>query len=220
MKKMSLSLTVVVGLVCILASSASADMIPIGFDSFSGMPNARPTLVPSASQLSDQLLSVSGVSFRSAADYVAVVNHEAWGTQSPPNVISGATADGWYTYDNTPISISFFDPSKPAVKAVTDYVSIRGDPAPAAGATATMEAFDVFGHSLGEVTAFDVPGGLTLSLTVPGIHSILLTQNASGTIGFDNLQFNSVVPVPLPGAVLLGAIGLSFAGWRLKRETT
>jgi hypothetical protein len=27
-------------------------------------------------------------------------------------------------------------------------------------------------------------------------------------------------PVPVPGAVLLGALGLSFAGWRLKRQTT
>ena len=30
---------------------------------------------------------------------------------------------------------------------------------------------------------------------------------------------SGVQPVPLPGAVLLGAIGLSFAGWRLRRNT-
>jgi hypothetical protein len=28
-----------------------------------------------------------------------------------------------------------------------------------------------------------------------------------------------VAPVPLPGALILGALGLSFAGWRLKRQT-
>ncbi len=28
-----------------------------------------------------------------------------------------------------------------------------------------------------------------------------------------------IVPVPVPGAVLLGVLGLSFAGWRLKRQT-
>ncbi len=28
-----------------------------------------------------------------------------------------------------------------------------------------------------------------------------------------------VVPIPLPGAVVLGGLGLSFAGWRLKRRT-
>jgi len=33
-------------------------------------------------------------------------------------------------------------------------------------------------------------------------------------------EINAVATVPLPGAVLLGAIGLSLAGWRLRRKTT
>jgi hypothetical protein len=34
----------------------------------------------------------------------------------------------------------------------------------------------------------------------------------------DNLTYNNPAVVPVPGAVLLGALGLSFAGWRLKRK--
>ena len=153
---------------------------------------------------------------------MAVVNHQPLGTLSVPNVISGVTDDGMYVFsDDTPIIISFFDPSNSTVKAVTDFVSIRGDLAPLTGATATMEAFDVFGNSLGKVTDYDSSAGLTLSLTFSGIHSVLLTQNSGGgiggTIGFDNLAFNSVVPVPLPAAVLLGILGLSAAGIKLRK---
>jgi hypothetical protein len=35
------------------------------------------------------------------------------------------------------------------------------------------------------------------------------------TIGFDNFE---VTPVPAPGAVLLGSIGLALAGWKLRRR--
>jgi hypothetical protein len=31
---------------------------------------------------------------------------------------------------------------------------------------------------------------------------------------------NPVVPVPLPGAVWLGVVAVSYAGWRLRRRTT
>jgi len=41
-----------------------------------------------------------------------------------------------------------------------------------------------------------------------------------GRFVMDNFTFNEpVVPIPVPGALVLGAIGLSFAGWRLKRKT-
>jgi len=77
-----------------------------------------------------------------------------------------------------------------------------------------MEAFDASGNSLGTVSAPDSSAGLTLSFAASGIHSIKLTQNTA-TIGFDNLSFNTVSAVPVPGAAwllgsgLLGMIGVA-----------
>jgi len=202
----------------LMLSSAQGAVTTIDFDSFPGMIDIPGSSVPLASQLSDQLLSTSGVSFQSAAGFVAVVDHSPYGpTVSMPNVIGGVTAAGLLSYD-TFVEISFFEPSNPAVKAVTDFVSIRGDQVPLPGATATMEAFDVSGNSLGVAVAFDSAAGLALSLAHPGIHSILLTQDSAsslydGTIGFDNLQFNPIQPVPAPGAILLGIAGVGLVGW-------
>jgi len=177
----------------------------IHFDDFPGMTNIPGTTVPVASRLSDQLLTTtppnSGVSFSSGSAYVAVVSlppeHED-ASPSPPNVIGGVTAGGLLSY-GTPISITFFVQSAPSTKGTTDFVSIRGDfAATEEGATATMEAFDISGQSLGSITVPDSNLGLTLSLSVAGIHSILLTQDsaspgADGTIGLDNLRFNGIV---------------------------
>lgn len=118
----------------------------------------------------------------------------------------------------TPFTISFFDLSNTNIKAVTNFVSIRGDQVPLSGATATMEAFDVIGNSIGMVTANDSTVGLTLSLRLAGIHSVRLTQNLAsslydGTIGFDDLTFT---PVPLPGTLFLLTTCMSFFGISLK----
>jgi hypothetical protein len=101
----------------------------------------------------------------------------------------------------------------PSVKGKTDFVSIRGEKVPLAGATATMEVFDAFGKSLDSVTAIDSAAGLTLSISAPGIHSVILTQDSAnamydGTIGFDDLQFDPVSAVPLPPSVLMLGTGL------------
>jgi hypothetical protein len=123
-------------------------------------------------------------------------------------------ADGTLSY-GTPITIAFFDPSNPAAKAVTDFVGIRGDMVPSGG-TASMEAFDTSGQSLGTVTDFDSSLGLTLAINATGIHSILLTQDSAsgpndGTIGYDNLEFNEVSSAPAPATLLLLSLGLPIA---------
>ncbi len=214
-----------VGVLCglLIFSSAQAAVTTIDFDSFPGMANTPGLAVPVASQLSNQLLGTLGVSFRSAAPYVAVANHLPNPTVSMPNIIGGVTAGGLLSY-GTFVQISFFDPSNPAAKAVTDFVSIRGDQAPLVGATATMEAFDVLGNSLGTVTAPDSAAGLTLSMAIAGIHAVVITQNSAsgnvdGTIGLDNLEFNTLAVVPVPGAVLLGALGMGLVGWLRGRRT-
>lgn len=211
----------VLGAICaciipiVMSSSSYAALVSIDFDSLPGMNNIPGTTVPLASQLSDQLLSTTGASFSSAAGYVAVVAlSPGQTTVSMPNVIGGVNAAGGLSY-GTDVTISFFDPSNPATKGITDYISIRGDTTPLAGATATMEAFDILGNSLGSVTAVDSVLGLTLAFTQPGIHSVRVSQNSAfpgsdGSIGLDNLEFNTVQAVPLPGALLLFTSGLAF----------
>jgi hypothetical protein len=205
-----------------IGGASEAALINIDFDSLTGMSNIPGASVPVASQLSDQFL-LAGVSFSSLAGYVAVVNHSPNPTVSMPNVIGGVTATGNMSY-GSPVTITFFDPSSSSNFGVTDFVSIRGDQAPLPGATATLEAFDVLGNSLGVINAFDSTAGLTLSFAASGIHSITLTQSSAsgsvdGTIGFDDLSFNTVTAVPIPAAVWLFGSGLlGLAGVSRKRK--
>jgi len=196
----------------------SAQAVTITFDTLPAMANTPGAAVPLANQLSDALLLSDGVVFSSAAGYVAVVNHAPAPTVTPPNVIAGVSVGGTLSYGSA-IDISFFDPSNPSRLATTDFVSIRGDRAPLAGATATMEIFDISGGSLGSVSDADSTLGLTLTLSSPGIHSVRLTQSSAGlgldgTIGFDNLQFNAVTAVPLPAALPLFVAALCGMRWR------
>jgi hypothetical protein len=49
------------------------------------------------------------------------------------------------------------------------------------------------------------------------ISSITITAQGAFVVG--EFGIAKVAPVPLPGALILGALGLTFAGWRLKRKT-
>jgi len=164
--------------------------IVITFDTLPAMANSPGAVVPLANRLSNQLAATLGVEFSSDAAFVAVVNH-GLPTPSVPNLIGGVAANGALSY-STPILIRFVDPANPASPAVTGFVSVRGDLTAVPG-TATMRAFGVDGTLLGAQTANDVAGGLTLSLTLPGIHRIELTQT-SATIGMDDLTFLPVTP--------------------------
>lgn len=205
---------------------ASATLMTIDFDSLLGMPNSPGSLVPLGSRLSDQLQPTTGAVFSSAAGYVAVVDLTCCGPNhaiSNPNGIGGVNASGQLSY-GTPISVTFFDPGNPLVSAVSDFVQIRGDQIAIAG-TASLEGFDVFGNSLGSITAGDVAGGLTLTFSAPGIHSVQISQT-SATIALDNLTFESVTSsatsVPEPASLGLMSVGLlGLVGYRLawKRHT-
>ena len=199
MERSAILLVVVIAFFGGAVSPVTGAEILINFDSLQGMINHPGTPVPEVSQLSDEFLTTHGVSFESESGYVAVVVHGALNI-SHPNVIGGVKSDGTLSY-GTPIIISFFDPLNPTVKAVTNFVSIRGDPVSISGATATMEVFGVTDNFLESVTKPDILSGLTLEIIKPGIHSVLLTQNSSGggpfdgTIGLDNVRFEEVVAV-------------------------
>lgn len=118
--------------------------------------------------------------------------------------------------------ITFFDPADTAAPGVTDFVQIRGDFIPIPG-TATMNAYDAVGGLLGSVTGADVATGVDLSLSLAGIHTVMLTQT-SATIGLDNFAFDNVTAVPTTPAVpepetyALMLAGLGALGWVARRR--
>jgi len=203
-------------LAILLGVPLPAAAVTIDFDDLAAMVNSPGDAVPMANRLSTELLASVGVAFTSVADFVAVVVHAPDLTTSMPNVIGGVNSAGGLSY-GSPVFISFFDPADPTAKAVTDFVSIRGDRVPVADASATMEAFDANGGLLGFVTAPDSEVGLTLSLSIPGIHMVRLTQDSAstlydGTIGFDDLTFNPVQAIPEPPRLALVLTGLTSLG--------
>lgn len=210
------------GVMVLAVSARPADAAPvlITFDDVQGMSNSPGLPVPSASQLSDQDLALTGALFAFQSPFIAVVNLTSQGPNhaiTNPNGIGGVNSSGQLSY-STPIEISFFETAT-GLPGVTDFVRIRGDQIAIAG-TATLTGFGLHGEVLGSFTADDVAGGLTLTLSLTGIHRVLLSET-SGTIAFDNLEFNApgAVAVSEPASVFLlgiGAAGLlaKFRRWR------
>ena len=192
-------------LLALSVSSGIAHAAPvlINFDDIQGMTNAPGTLVPLASQLSDDYLATTGALFSSTAPYVAVVTLGSGHAISAPDGIGGVNATGGLSYAS-PIFVTFFEVGS-GLPGVTDFVSIRGDQIAIAG-SATLTAFGLDNSVIGSVTANDVSGGLTLSLALQGIHRVSVTET-SATIAFDNLQFNApvAVAVPEPSSLILFA---------------
>ena len=197
-RNMFLALAVMVPAL-VLASGERAGADVVSFEDLPGMMGMGfldGTPVPSDARLSSQLQLSRGVSFSSIAGYVALVNLGIGHATSGLNGIGGVNAANNLNY-NSPVIITFTVPGDPSTPAVTDFVSIRGDnfPAgisgcpPAVGGCAMMEAFDINGVLLGEKVAVPDEPGLTLSVSIPGIHSIRLTQTRSD-IAFDDLRFN------------------------------
>jgi hypothetical protein len=182
----------------VLASGERARAADITFEDVAGVTamgfiNARPVL--SDARLSTQLQLSDGVTFSSTAGYVALVSLGDGHAVSPPNGIGGVGAADTLDYDS-PVVITFTLPGEPSTLAITNFVSIRGD-RQSGGGSATMKAFDVNGILLDSVTVVEgvgVTAGLTLSLSVPNIHSILLTQTPGSFIAFDELSFSPLSP--------------------------
>jgi len=176
------------------------------------MVNAPGTVVPLASQLTNQYLASSGVSFTSLAGYAALVNHGAGNpSASIPNIIGGTTSDGRLNY-NDAITISFFDIANTSVKAVTDSFKIQGDWVPLGTGQVFATAFDADGNLLASTSDTDNKvfgvSGPVLQFSIAGIHSVVISGN-NGTVGFDQLEYGTLMAVPEPGTWALLAVGLA-----------
>jgi PEP-CTERM motif len=176
------------------------------------MVNSPGTAVPLASQLTTQYLASSGVSFTSLAGYAALVNHGAGNpTASIPNIIGGTASDGRLNY-NDAITISFFDIANTSVKAVTDSFKIQGDWVPLGTGQVFATAFDADGNPLASTSDTDNKvfgvSGPVLQFSIAGIHSVVISGN-NGTVGFDQLEYGTLLAVPEPGTWALLAVGLA-----------
>jgi hypothetical protein len=79
---------------------------------------------------------------------------------------------------------------------------------------ATLEAYDL-NDSLVESVTFNVSGGTFSVEYAGGLHRIYVGYCRDD---FDDLTFGDINPVPAPGAVILGSIGLAFSRWKLRRR--
>lgn len=209
-----------------LAAAAQADTV-ITFEEMPGglsaMANAPGSPVPIGSQLTSQYLASYGVSFTSLAGYAALVDHGAGNpTPSVPNIIGGTTADGLLDY-NAPITISFFDLADTSTKAVTDAFKIQGDWFPLGYGHVFATAYDAAGNVLGTTSDTDDKvfgvSGPVLQFSMAGIHSVVISGD-NGTVGFDQLEYGTLVAVPEPQSyalLLIGLAGVAFAAKRRRR---
>ena len=195
----------------ITATVHAAEVTTINFESIPGVSPINgflnDTPVPPASRLNTQLLATHGVRFRSEApnpDYVALIGLGGGHATSGSNGIGGVNTHNDIRY-GVPTIISFFDPTSPNVAAVSDFVSIRADLFDDGGPL-TLEAFDIHGNLLATDSAVDL-GGPSLSVQVPGIHAVRLIDVGS-TVGWDDLTFSTLRPVPEPATWLFALAAL------------
>ena len=209
------------------AASASVNLITFEEPGITAMSNSQGAAVPVGAQLSNLFLNTLGASFSSGAGYVAVVDHGFPAlTPTAPNIIGGTNADGTLNYGAL-ITVSFYDPTNTGNQATTDHVKVLGDLYPLGFGTVTLSAFDRFGAFLGSVTDTDdkpFGQGPVLELNLAGIQSVTF-GGTSGTVGFDNFEFNTVTAAPLAGgvpepaswALMIAGFGLAGASLRRRR---
>jgi hypothetical protein len=182
--------------------SADAALVSINFDNLVATPfSAAGFSVIAPARLSNQL-AAQGVLFASSSPYVAVVDLST-GTSSPPNAIGGTDFSGLISY-SVPITLQFVSPLDSTIPAVTDFVSIKGDTFVTATGTNTLIALDILGNTIASVVQTEPPA-VTLSISAPGIHSVIII--GSGSTAFDDLTFNAVTAVPEPATFALAAFG-------------
>lgn len=167
-----------------LAGAWQADCLTLGFDALVGTTNFSPgTVVPVASQLSDDFLSCAGVVFSSAGGPAAVVKvlgtSQAGDAQSLPNIIGGTQLIGGNVTISyvQPIHLEFTDASG-APSPVTK-IGAWTDPT---GSKIRLDVFDGSGAVVGTATADQ---GYFVGIEAAGIASATFTfLTPQSVIGF------------------------------------
>jgi hypothetical protein len=194
--------------------NANADPVVLNFEDHASMDYVSGTVISESAKLSDDYLSSFGVVFSSGDPYVAVIRLGTGHATSGSNGLGGSNAGKLAYSVSYPIIATFFDPTQTTVLGVTDFVSLRTDYW-SDGGSMTLKGYDVLGQLIATDTATDT-GGVTLSLSVPGIHSI---QFAGTSVAVDDFTFNSVAAVPEPTTgVLFAGIGFGAIWLRQRRR--
>ena len=177
---------------------------------------------------------VQAVQWELSRDFLGLTQAPASGFWDPTQgsyFASLWSTDGWGT-DTATLTRTFSTPTWAGGNARVqfDYFYDFGDIVPFED-PARIYVIDSLGNSVFDMTINDPFAGTglgddqnidwtTLSVNLPSAGTYTLGFEIMDSIGaFESiLGVDNVQVVPVPGAVLLGAIGLGFANWRLRRR--
>ena len=202
MRKTVLSFAVVVGFICILTSSARGDLAIMDFDFGTGP--SYPFYHPGDMYVEEGMKAIPSVEVYNPAYGAASIGD--WLGQSYGQKGNGTNGLYFHGYDAY-VEISRVDGSSFDLFSL-DLMTNIGDrwleTSSSGGAHSTL-----LGSQIIKTISF-------VGSDFSGIEWFRVGTSPGYATQIDNV---TVSAVPVPGAALLGALGLSVAGWRLRRQT-
>ena len=131
---------------------------------------------------------------------------------TPPNCLFAASSP-WLP-DQITLDAYFVCPANPSLPGTVPWVEITQDKGAQSGG-GILEAYDLSGN-LVQSLSFNTSGA-TFRVEYPGIHRVFIGPCRDD---LDNFAFGDISCIPVPGAALIGALGLSFGGWLLRKRGT